>query len=91
MKKRNFNTPEYKTWRKAVLKRDKRTCQMPGCKSKRRLQVHHIMTWAHAPRLRFEVSNGITLCRKCHDSIRKRERSYANLFTKIVQSNENNS
>lgn len=78
----------YKLWRSKVLARDRRTCQMPGCKCKTRLQAHHIRRWADCILTRYEVSNGITLCRACHDRIRNQETAYMLLFTKIVIDNE---
>jgi 5-methylcytosine-specific restriction endonuclease McrA len=59
------NTPEYIKWRSEVFERDKYTCQecgACGCY----LEAHHIKPFALYPELRFIVSNGITLCRKCH-------------------------
>lgn len=56
---------EYKTWRKAVFERDNHTCQtcgMPGGN----LEADHIKPFALFPELRFDVSNGRTLCRPCH-------------------------
>jgi hypothetical protein len=55
---------EVTTWKKAVLRRDKRTCQ--ECGAKIRLHVHHVMPWAVAPELRIVVANGLTLCEDCH-------------------------
>ena len=40
--RRDYSDPIYKDFRKSVLKRDKFKCQMPGCKNKKNLQVHHI-------------------------------------------------
>ena len=85
--KRDYNCPIYKKWRLDVLKRDKRRCQMPQCKCKRRLQVHHIRKWSSAAILRYDVQNGITLCRTCHDSISKQEHLYESLFMEIVRKN----
>ena len=64
---RDRNDPRYRLWRTAVFKRDNFTCQC--CGSKKDLQAHHIISWKDTydePELRYEVSNGITLCRKCH-------------------------
>lgn len=51
-------------WRKAVLKRDKHRCQK--CGSRLNLHVHHILPFSKYPELRFETTNGITLCVSCH-------------------------
>ena len=85
MRKRNYDDPVYKDWRLAVYKRDKFRCQMPGCKSKSRIQAHHIRKWSTASALRYELDNGITLCRNCHDGISKAEEHYESLFIEIVR------
>lgn len=89
-KTRDFNTPEYSAWRKKVQARDNKTCQMPGCGSKKKIKVHHIMRWADAPSLRFEVDNGICLCRECHDKVTGYELHWVPLFNSIVQDKKEN-
>lgn len=76
---------EYKEWRSAVYERDNYTCQMCGKKSNGDIQAHHISTWYEAPELRFEVSNGITLCESCHRSIKSKESDFAPTFHAILQ------
>jgi hypothetical protein len=58
----------YKYWKVAVLIRDKRTCQCCGNKKGRELCVHHIKPFSLYPELRTEVSNGMTLCKYCHNA-----------------------
>jgi 5-methylcytosine-specific restriction endonuclease McrA len=85
--KRDYGDPIYAEVRKRVLKRDKKKCQMPSCKSRFRLQVHHIQPWSKASSLRFDEFNLITLCKKCHDSIKDREHTYIGLFLRIAHEN----
>lgn len=82
--KRNYNDPAYEDFRKRVLKRDKYKCRMPGCSYDKKLQVHHIQKWSTASSLRYEISNGITLCPNCHKSIKGQEHHYESLFMEII-------
>ena len=57
----------YYKWRRAVLERDRHTCQDCGAKSKHiKLHAHHLLWWSKFPALRFKLDNGKTLCRDCH-------------------------
>ncbi|MHB8674626.1 MAG: HNH endonuclease [Candidatus Limnocylindrales bacterium] len=57
---------EYKLWRTAVYERDNYTCVLCGDNRGNNLQADHIKRWSDYPELRFEVSNGRTLCIPCH-------------------------
>lgn len=62
----------YKVWRTSVYERDNYTCQMcnaRGC----RLNAHHIKSYARFPSLRYDVSNGVTLCESCHKFVHSRK------------------
>lgn len=72
---RSRNTPEYIAWRTAVFERDKYTCQRCG-KRGVRLEAHHVKPWAEYPEFRYDVSNGITMCEKCHKGEHSRRREY---------------
>lgn len=82
---RNYNDSQYKEWRKKVRARDKNCCQWPHCANKKKLQVHHIHKWADFPGLRYNINNGVTLCKTHHDLIKNDEDSYAPFFLKLVQ------
>jgi rubrerythrin len=53
-------TNEYKAWRDAVFSRDNWTCQKCGCGGN--LHPHHIRNCAEDLGLRYDPSNGVTLC-----------------------------
>lgn len=55
----------HKQWRKAVFERDNYTCQICGVVGGI-LNADHIKCFAHHESLRYEVSNGRTLCETCH-------------------------
>lgn len=56
-----------KQWRLAVYSRDDYTCQSCGDHTSGKLVAHHLDSWDIHQDKRFDVSNGITLCRKCHN------------------------
>lgn len=63
--KRGYKAEQFKHWRTAVFVRDDYTCQ--GCgQHGGYLTAHHIKSFALHPALRYEVSNGVTLCEPCH-------------------------
>ena len=54
----------YQRWRRQVLERDGYTCRQ--CGGNDDLHTHHVKPWRYFPELRYEPSNGMTLCIKCH-------------------------
>jgi len=61
------NYPEYKEWVKKIYKKDNYTCQK--CKQYGgSLNAHHIKSYSSVPKLRTEISNGITFCIDCHNN-----------------------
>jgi hypothetical protein len=56
---------KFKEWRISVFERDKYTCVDCG-KLGGTLHAHHILPFATHKELRFEITNGKTLCVKCH-------------------------
>jgi 5-methylcytosine-specific restriction endonuclease McrA len=60
-------TKEYKDWRDAVYRRDNWSCVTCGTRCKRgNVIAHHVFSFRDYPLLRFDVNNGITMCKKCH-------------------------
>jgi len=56
----------YRQWQNAVFKRDCYTCLKCGQKYGQ-LNGHHICGFSEFSELRFDMDNGITFCKKCHD------------------------
>ena len=79
---------EYKIWRKLVFKRDNYICKKCNKRSRKgkrlELEAHHIKLFSTFPEFRFDVKNGITLCKKCHNKTKRKEKDFEKLFNKIV-------
>lgn len=54
----------YKRWAKAIKNRDNWACIL--CGSTEKLHADHIKSFTLFPELRFELTNGRTLCKSCH-------------------------
>lgn len=68
---RERSSGRYAEWRNAVFVRDGFTCQK--CRQVGGdLQAHHIKRWSTNVDERYQVSNGVTLCRKCHKEIHRK-------------------
>lgn len=80
------NSAEYKEWRLKVYKRDGYRCKMPGCYSQtRNIAAHHIYPKKKYPEIQFETSNGITLCKKCHEKTYGKEEQFITMLVRVVQ------
>ena len=77
--KRIRNLIEYRLWREALFARDNWTCQECGYKGND-IEAHHIKMWTKNEHLTFEVWNGITLCKKCHDLTYGKEEKFEAIY-----------
>lgn len=68
---RERSSMEYSEWRTSVFKRDNFTCQICG-QVGGELQAHHIKHWSTNVDERYRISNGVTLCKKCHKELHKK-------------------
>lgn len=69
---RERSSGRYAAWRTAVFKRDGFKCQVCG-RVGGTLNAHHIKPWADNPALRFDVKNGVTLCKDCHNRVHRKK------------------
>lgn len=67
---RERHDPKHKEWSLSVLRKDRWTCQQCGYKG-RNLVAHHVIPFSESREKRYDVSNGICLCRSCHCEIHK--------------------
>ena len=61
---RESEHPGYNEWRESIIKRDQ-VCQC--CGFDKHLEAHHLFGYKENPELAVNHSNGVTLCKFCHD------------------------
>lgn len=79
------NDMAYKDWRKNVWERDNYKCQLDRDDCDGRIEAHHIIEWSIDESKRYDVNNGITLCKKHHPKKKKDVKDFEELFTSIVK------
>jgi len=84
---RTLCNSRYRRIRQSVLALDGYKCQL--CPSTERLEVHHIIEKGKNPALIYDITNMITLCKKCHCGIWGKEESYIGFFDGIVANRAN--
>ena len=65
------NSKLFAIWRETIFQRDDYTCQICGERGGY-LHAHHIRSFAEFEDLRFDISNGVTLCSQCHSEVHHR-------------------
>lgn len=64
------STNNERVWRKLVFERDDHTCQ--ACRQVGgTLNAHHFFGYVAYPQFRFDIDNGVTLCKSCHHTFHK--------------------
>ena len=64
--KKGRDSKIYSWWREHIKRRDGYRCLL--CGSNNQAEVHHIERWIDNKALRFDVTNGVTLCLVCHNT-----------------------
>lgn len=61
-----FKDEKHNIWSKQVRERDHFRCVV--CNTGREITAHHLMSYANYPDERYILSNGVSLCRRCHQN-----------------------
>lgn len=75
---------KYLKWRKSVIVRDGYKCKINNEDCNDCLEVHHIVAWRDDSKLRYKLTNGITLCHYHHPRIRSEEKKLIPLFKNLI-------
>lgn len=81
---RKLNDPMQKQWRRSVKNRDCWVCRLKDSNCNGKLEAHHILPWSEFPELRYQISNGITLCRFHHPRKKKDVEELSSYFKQLV-------
>lgn len=80
-----MNKGDYKVWRKSVFIRDSFKCVL--CGKTHCIEAHHILPKRLNPELVFDINNGITLCKKHHETTFGKEIELSETFLALVRPN----
>ena len=69
-------TNVYDIWRRSVYKRDDYICKLCG-EARHAVHAHHIRKQSLYPESVLDINNGITMCKKCHESTYGKEELFA--------------
>ncbi len=72
-------------WRKDIYKRDGWKCRIQNNECDGRIEAHHILSWRNHPELRYNLNNGITLCKFHHPRKHEEEERLSPYFQKMVE------
>ena len=83
------NSPAHREWSRQVKNRDGWICKISNDDCSGQVVAHHILSWREYAELRYEINNGITLCRFHHPRKRMDEMKLSPYFQSLVISNRN--
>jgi hypothetical protein len=78
-------SPKYKDWVKGVKNRDNWKCRINNHDCSGKIFAHHILSFTYYPELRYNINNGITLCRAHHPRKRADEQRLIPFFQSMVE------
>lgn len=78
----------YSYFRRQVCERDGWKCKISNKDCNGRLEVHHILPWRSHKELRYDINNGIALCRFHHPFKKSEETRLSPYFQELVANNK---
>ena len=75
----------YREWARGIKMRDGWKCKLADSTCRGRIEAHHIYPWAKYPAKRYDVTNGIALCRHHHPRKRDDEIKLIPILTGLIQ------
>lgn len=78
------NSGAYYEWSKTIKNRDGHKCKIANKDCSGSLNSHHILSWREHPELRYDVNNGITLCRFHHPLKYAQEKILSPYFKELI-------
>lgn len=84
-KSQKRNDSAYQNWSKNVKCRDGWKCKMKDKNCSGKLISHHIYPWSKYKKLRYNLDNGITLCKYHHPKTRREEKLFINIFKELIK------
>jgi hypothetical protein len=80
----------YRYWMNQVKNRDNRKCKISNKDCEGRLEAHHILTWSEYPELRYNIDNGITLCKFHHPRKKEEVEKLSYYFQELINNHHAN-
>lgn len=75
---------DHKKWSRNVKKRDNNICKLNNKDCCGKIYSHHILSYKDYPELRYDINNGITLCKYHHPTKRVDEIKYESYFKQLI-------
>jgi len=75
---------EHRKWSNSVKKRDNYCCKIKNCDCFGKLEAHHILSYSQYPELRYDINNGITLCKYHHPKKKEDELLFQEYFKTLI-------
>jgi hypothetical protein len=83
-KREDRKSQSYIDWLKAVRNRDQYQCKMSNKDCSGILECHHILSWREHPELRYDINNGILLCKFHHPRKYSEEKRLSPYFMNLI-------